>query len=101
MSTFSDVQASLDGGGQLLDVRTPEEYSTGYVQGATNLPLQDIQNGTMPGSNKDQVIFVYCSSGNRSSQATALLKEAGFTNVTDLGAITHVEDIGGNIVAGP
>jgi len=84
-------------GGQLIDVRTAEEYAAGHIDGAINLSLQDIQAGKMPTIAKDKPIYLYCHSGNRSGQATTILKAAGYTNIIDLGAITHVQSLGGTI----
>ena len=91
------VKDDVSKGGQLIDVRTTKEYTSGHIDGAINLSLQDIQAGTMPTVTKDKPIYVYCHSGNRSSQATSILKAAGYQNIVDLGAITHVQSIGGEI----
>ncbi len=96
-ATFQKVQADIASGGQLLDVRTPAEYNGGHIDGAINLSLQDIQAGTMPTLAKDKPVYVYCHSGSRSSQAATALKAAGYQNIIDLGPMTHVEAIGGNI----
>ncbi len=100
ITNFSQVQSGVASGGQLLDVRTVEEYVGGHINGAINFTLQDLQAGKLPAGGKDQKIFVYCHSGNRSSQAMIILKQAGYTNVDDLGAITHVQDMGGKLVTG-
>ncbi len=98
--TFKDVQESITNkGGQLLDVRTAEEYEAGHIEGAINLSLQDIQAGKLPDLSKDKTVYVYCRSGNRSKQAMTALTAAGYTQVKDLGAITHVQSIGGKLVA--
>ena len=91
------VKDDVSKGGQLIDVRTATEYTSGHIDGAINLSLQDIQAGTMPTVTKDKPIYVYCHSGNRSSQATSILKAAGYQNIVDLGATTHVQSIGGEI----
>jgi rhodanese-related sulfurtransferase len=96
--SIQTIRNDVTKGAQLIDVRTPEEYITGHIDGATNMSLQDMQAGTLPAVAKTTKIYVYCHSGNRSSQATAILKSAGFTQVTDLGAMTHVESLGGTIV---
>lgn len=96
--TFADVTQSVTNGAKLYDVRTAEEYDAGHFAGATNFPLQDLQNGTFPDVAKDTKIYVYCHSGNRSGQATVLLQNAGYTNVTDLHGLTDVEQIGGTLV---
>lgn len=82
----------------LLDVRTAQEYTSGHFQGARNLSLQDLQAGTLPSVAKDTPLYVYCHSGNRSGQATTLLKNAGFTNVTDLGGLSNIQAMGGTLI---
>ena len=94
--TMQTIQTDVNGGAQLVDVRTADEYNTSHIDGAINLSLQDMQSGTMPNISKDKTIYVYCHSGNRSGQATTILKAAGY-KVTDLGAITHVQSLGGII----
>lgn len=97
-TTFQDITADLAKGGQLLDVRTPAEYGAGHIDGAINLSLQDMQAGTLPSVTKDRPVYLYCQSGNRSSQATTILNQAGYQNVVNLGAMSHVKSIGGTIV---
>lgn len=72
----------------LLDVRTPEEYKDGHIEGSVNLPLQSISNIKSMSIGKDRPIFVHCLSGSRSSQATAKLKKLGYANVTNIGGIS-------------
>lgn len=98
VTSFAAVEEAVAAGGQLIDVRTPQEYQDGHIKGASNLSLQAIQSGTLPSGSKDQKLFVYCHSGNRSSQATAILRKAGYSNITDLGAMTHVESMGGKVI---
>ncbi len=72
----------------ILDVRTPEEYSAGHLQGAM---LLDFTGGAVaeaiPNLDPDAEYLVYCRSGNRSGQAIALMERAGFANVTNLGSL--------------
>ena len=72
----------------LLDVRTKEEYESGYIPGAINIPLSDI-NGNVVSSlpDKSQMILVYCRSGNRSRQASDKLSRLGYTNIIEIGGI--------------
>lgn len=95
--SISTIQTDIASGGQLIDVRTAEEYKTSHIDGAINLSLQDIEQGTLPTAEKDKPVYVYCRSGSRSSQATMRLKAAGYQNIIDLGAMTHVQSIGGSI----
>ncbi|MEO8104859.1 MAG: rhodanese-like domain-containing protein [Candidatus Saccharibacteria bacterium] len=98
--TFKTVAADVSHGGQLIDVRTPAEFASGHIAGAVNLSLQDMQINKLPAVAKTQPVYVYCHSGNRSGQATVILKAAGY-RVIDLGAITHVESIGGALTTNP
>jgi rhodanese-related sulfurtransferase len=96
--TYDQIIADTEEGALFLDVRTPEEYAQGYYQGAELFPLVDIQTGQLPDTAKDTKIYVYCRSGNRSAQATASLRNAGFSNIVDLGGLVDVEKIGGTLV---
>lgn len=95
---FAAVQEEVNSGQAfLIDVRTPEEFNTGHFENATNVPLDKIQKGSLPVNDKSKKIYVYCRSGNRSSQAVNRLKAIGFTNVKDLGGIDDVKKIGGTL----
>jgi len=66
----------------LLDVRTPEEYSRGKIEGSLNISVENIPDqiiSSVPDKNK--TIYVYCLSGSRSEVAVAMMKQLGFTNV--------------------
>ena len=72
----------------LLDVRTPEEFAEKHIPGAINIPNEDISDSepeALP--NKNQLILVYCRSGNRSKQASQKLADMGYTNVVEFGGI--------------
>ena len=71
----------------LLDVRTPQDYREGHIPGSKNVPLQTIDKVTSITENKDTALFVYCYSGARSRQATAMLQHMGYTNVQNIGGI--------------
>ena len=72
----------------ILDVRTETEYAEGHIPGAICVPNETI--GTeMPQElpDKEQLIFVYCRSGNRSKQAAQKLAKIGYTNIKEFGGI--------------
>lgn len=72
----------------LLDVRTKGEYESGYIPGAINIPLSDIDEkiiSFLP--DKSQMILVYCRSGNRSREASDKLSKLGYSNVLEIGGI--------------
>ena len=71
----------------LLDVRTPQEYREGHIPGSKNVPLQALDKVRSVVENKDTELFVYCYSGARSRQATAMLQHMGYTNVQNIGGI--------------
>ena len=85
-----EAKALVKQGALLLDVRTPAEFSGGHVEGAVNIPVQelDAKLASVP-AKKDQPIVVYCHSGRRSASAKQMLEKAGFTKVSDLGAMTN------------
>ena len=72
----------------LLDVRTPEEYSEGHIPKSVNIPLQVIHMAETEIEDKNTELFVYCHSGARSTQATNILKQMGYTNVNNIGGIS-------------
>ena len=69
----------------ILDVRTPEEYSDGYIEGAQHLDFYREDFKTKINSlDKEFTYAVYCRSGKRSGQAVKILHDAGFHTVYNL-----------------
>lgn len=72
----------------ILDVRTAQEFASGHIPGAALLPNETIGTGDIPLlPDKDQLILVYCRSGNRSKQAAEKLAQLGYTNIVEFGGI--------------
>ena len=72
----------------LLDVRTLEEYHDGHIPGAINIANESIGKNEIPElPDKEQRIYIYCRSGNRSKQAAKKLAELGYTNLIEIGGI--------------
>ncbi|MDO4740691.1 MAG: rhodanese-like domain-containing protein [Eubacteriales bacterium] len=72
----------------ILDVRTEEEFAAGHIPGAVLLPNETI--GDEPPEelpDKEQLILVYCRSGNRSKQASEKLVGLGYRNIVEFGGI--------------
>lgn len=87
--TCADYKARyLDGNAShvLLDVRTPQEFATGFIPGAVNIAVQELQQriGEVP---TDKPVIVYCRSGGRSASAAQMLAQAGYSDLYDLGGI--------------
>lgn len=90
----STSQKIINTGGQLIDVRTVQEYTEKHADKAVNIPLDNILAGNYDGIAKDTPLFLYCRSGNRSDQAKTALEKAGYKNITDLGALSSLESDG-------
>ena len=72
----------------ILDVRTEEEYEEGHIPGAINVPNETItSDGVQELPDKNQLIMVYCRSGNRSKQASLKLSALEYTNIYEFGGI--------------
>ena len=72
----------------ILDVRTHEDFAAGHIPGAIVIPNETIgaeEIARLP--DKDQLIMVYCRSGNRSKQASDKLVKLGYTNIVEFGGI--------------
>lgn len=72
--------------GTLIDVRTPDEFAQGHLEGAINLDITssafDVEIANL---DKAGTYTVYCRSGNRSAQAAERMRSIGIKNVTDAG----------------
>lgn len=92
-SQFTDAGASH----LLVDVRTAAEFASGHLAGAVNIPVEAL-SGRLSEISADQPVVVYCRSGNRSASAAALLRQAGYTRVLDLGGIIDWQAAGYAVV---
>ena len=70
----------------VIDVRTLEEFESGHIEDSSNIEWQEISSIT-DNINKDQKIYLYCRSGRRSQNATNILIDLGYKDVTNLGGI--------------
>lgn len=68
---------------QFVDVRTPEEYSSGHAARAINIPI-DTLTAKLDTLEKNEPVYLICQTGNRSKKAAVILKEAGFNNVVNV-----------------
>lgn len=67
----------------IIDVREPEEFASGHVEGAINIPPSSLINGAQELAQvpKDAEIIVYCLSGSRSNVSKHILEQLGFENI--------------------
>jgi rhodanese-related sulfurtransferase len=73
---------------QLVDVRSPAEFAAGHVDGARNIPVNEIAARARELSPSDRPIVLYCASGARSAMAARSLRGAGFSRVYNLGPMS-------------
>lgn len=92
MNINEGVDLSRIAGGRLIDVRTPEEYEAGHIDGAELMPLQELASFVPEFlSDTDRPLFLYCRSGNRSNQALQLLKKEGLPLIFDIGGFNNFD----------
>ena len=77
----------------VIDVRSLEEVKTGIIQDAIHIEWTNIDKEiTKIDVTKDQSIYLYCRSGNRSGKAAAMLENIGFANVINVGGINEAAE---------
>ena len=82
----------------VIDVRTPEEFQIAHIANSSNIEWQNISliESLIP---KDEKIYLYCRSGNRSGKARNILIDLGYIDVTNLGSIQSAsEKLGKEII---
>lgn len=81
-------------GALVIDVRSPQEFRSGHVPNALNLPLGELR-ASVPRLVKDQnqVLLLHCRSGGRSAIARQQLKSLGYTRVFNLGSLARARQI--------
>ena len=90
---LAQIQSDLAKGGLLIDVRSPEEYAEGHVKYALLIPNTQFFSADIPAEN-DASIYLYCKMGPRAEFAASILKERGYTKVTNLGGLDDMEALG-------
>lgn len=88
------AKALLKAGARVIDVRTPEEFRSGQIPGAINIPLNELSaEAPRQLKDKNQVLLLHCLSGGRSGLAKRILKQAGYTEVYNLGSFGRANRI--------
>ena len=75
-------------GARLVDVRTPHEYAAGHLDGAVNIPLQELPQRFQEIGPPQTAVVVYCAQGPRSAMAERFLRTQGFADVHNLGGMS-------------
>ncbi len=82
---IAEFKTLIAGNGILVDVRTPEEFAQGNIEGAANIDFLNSNFETkIQELDKSTPIYLYCRSGNRSGQSMKKMKALGFTEVYNL-----------------
>ena len=84
VADYKDVVIGKDV--QLVDVRTPKEYEAGYIDDAINIDFmnQETFKQSFEKLDKNNPLYIYCRSGNRSQKSVPLLEALGFKEIYDL-----------------
>lgn len=85
------AQQKIAAGALVVDVRTPEEFKTGHLPGAVNIPVADVEARIAEFGDKTKPVVVYCRSGNRSGRAKLMLEKAGYTDVVNGGGYSDLK----------
>ncbi len=73
----ADYNTLIENGAQIIDVRTPAEFSNGNIRNSTNIPLQNL-TAEMKKLDLKKPVITCCASGMRSASAKSILKQNGF-----------------------
>ena len=94
LNTMEEKQMSIKQevakGALMVDVRTPEEFASGSVKGAINIPLNEVESRINEFKGKPAVV-VFCRSGNRSGKAMEYFKSEGMTDVYNGGGYNDMK----------
>ena len=88
----TEIKAMIKKGAFLVDVRTAEEFTEGSVEGAVNIPLDQVADRINEFKDKKSIV-VFCRSGNRSGQAKVILEKNGIKNVFNGGTWQDVKKL--------
>ena len=88
----TESKISMENNAVLLDVRTPEEHKSGYLEGAVLLPLAELESKiSSKVADKNTPVYIYCRSGRRAGTAVETLKAMGYTDLHNLGGLKDAQ----------
>ncbi len=86
-----DIRQTLQSGATLLDVRSTDEFNSGALPNAKNIPLSILPLLAREHLSKDEHVFIYCRAGGRAMMAEKILADLGFNQVTNIGGIHNYQ----------
>lgn len=90
MGPATDFAALVKQGAQIIDVRTPAEFSSGHIRGSVNIPLDRLPQ-QLAKISKQKPVITCCASGMRSASAKQVLLSNGFSEVYNGGGWTGLQ----------
>ena len=81
---MEQLKTKVKDGAILIDVRSPQEYKEGHIEGSVLIPEYELKTKVEELPNKEDTIIIYCSSGIRSKKAQRKLQKMGYINVYNL-----------------
>ncbi len=87
-----DFDKFAEEAGIILDVRTPAEYFAGHIEGAINIPLEELAGNLHKLPNKHQPVITCCTSGMKSATAKVILEALGYTRVCNGGSFKNLNE---------
>lgn len=88
----AEAWKKIEKGAMLVDVRTPDEYRSGHIEGAKNIPLDQIKSKPEGlGLEPEKEMVLYCRSGHRAGLAEAILEKHGFKKVYNAGGYSGLQ----------
>ena len=82
------AKALVAEGARVVDVRTPQEFASGHVPGAINIPYEEIGKRTSEIGPTSTPVVIYCRTGRRSGIAVEALQKAGYSRLYDFQSVT-------------
>lgn len=80
-----EALSKANNGIQLIDVRKPEEFSSGHIENAVNMNFYDSDfESQLKSLDKTKEVYIYCRSGGRSGKTAKMMEEMGFEKIYDL-----------------
>ena len=87
MANEDQVKSAMQKGAKVIDVRSPQEYASGHLPMAINIPVSELEERvTQLAPDKEQSLLLHCASGMRSGHGKSILERLGYKQVLNVGS---------------